>query len=268
MAENLYQEGITIPVTAYALGERIELKDITTIGERISSSPLTICVESAKYAVLFRYGAVVLFNMVTLEEEKKKKKINPMISDSFPLPKVEEAEIIFEKGTEESAYNGIIRLQDSSLERLQIVADVLAKSVILSHYESSIAEAFDRVEPFAENLQKKGKRFYSSKKLLEQIGNALLIQHKMVGRVEVGENPDILWERPDLERLYARLIDEYELHDRDRALERKLDLISRTAETLLNLLQGTRSIRLELYIVILIVLELLISIYQMFLWGK
>ncbi|HDM79092.1 MAG TPA: RMD1 family protein [Deltaproteobacteria bacterium] len=267
MVKNLYQEGITIPVSAYALGERIELKDIN-LGQRISSSPLTICVEDGKYAVLFRYGAVVLFNMETEEEEDFVRKIRFAISDPFSAPKIEEAEIIFSRDAEESAYNGIIRLQDSSVERLQIVADVLAKSVILSYYESSIAEAFDRVEPFAENLQKKGKRFYSSRKLLEQIGNALLIQHKMVGRVEVGENPDILWERPDLERLYARLIDEYELHDRDRALERKLDLISRTAETLLNLLQGTRSIRLELYIVILIVLELLISIFQMFLWGK
>ncbi len=267
MAKNLYRDGMTIPVSAYALGERIELKDIN-VGQRVSSSPLTICVEEGKYAVLFRYGAVVLFNMETEEEESFVRKIKHAISDPFSSPKVEEAEVVFNESAEESAYNGIIRLQDSSVERLQIVAHVLAKSVILSHYESSIADAFDSVEPFAENLQKRGKRFYSSKKLLEEIGNALLIQHKMVGRVEVGENPDILWERPDLERLYARLIDEYELHDRDRALGRKLDLISRTAETLLNLLQGTRSIRLELYIVILIVLELLISIYQLFFWGK
>ncbi len=267
MKNYLYSDNVTIPVTAYALGERIELKDVN-VGEKIYSSPLTLAVREGKYAVLFRYGAAVLFNMQTEEEKSFIKEIAPTIKDAFSVPKIEEAEIVFDNKREESAANGIIRLQDSSIERLHIVADVLAKSVILSHYESSIAEAFDSVEPFAENLQKKGKRFYSSKKLLEQIGSTLLIQHKMVGRVEVGENPDILWERPDLERLYARLIDEYELHDRDRALERKLELISRTAETLLNLLQGTRSIRLELYIVILIILEILISIYQMFLWGK
>ncbi len=267
MDNDLYPDKHTIPVSAYALGERIELKDVK-IGKKILGFPLMIMVEAGKYAMVFRYGAVVLFNMESEEEEDFIARITPAISDPFSDPKIEEAEVIFDRNSEESAANGIIRLQDSSIERLRVVADVLAKSVVLSHYESSIAAAFDSVEPFARNLRKSGRRFYSSKKLLEQIGNALLIQHKMVGRVEVGENPDILWERPDLERLYARLIDEYEVLDRDRALERKLDLISRTAETLLNLLQGTRSLRLELYIVILIILELLISIYQIFLWGK
>ncbi len=266
MGKNLYPDGSTITVSAYALGERIEFKDID-VGEKISSTPLTVLVDSDSYVVFFRYGAAVLFNMEG-KEEPFIKRIKPAISDLFRTPKIEEAEVVFDRNSEENAANGIIRLQDSSVERLQIVADVLAKSVVLSHYESSIAGAFDSVEPFAQNLLKSGRRFYSSKKLLEQIGNALLIQHKMVGRVEVSEKPDILWERPDLERLYARLIDEYEVLDRDRALERKLDLISRTAETLLNLLQGTRSIRLELYIVILIVFELLASIYQIFLLGK
>lgn len=50
-----------------------------------------------------------------------------------------------------------------------------------------------------------------------------------VGRVEVDEKPETLWERPDLERFYVRLEDEYELKERHLALERKLELISRTA---------------------------------------
>jgi required for meiotic nuclear division protein 1 len=74
----------------------------------------------------------------------------------------------------------------------------------------------------------------------------------MVGRVETGEKPGLLWEHPELERLSARLADEYELQDRDRALDRKLDVISRTVETLLEPVQTRSSIRVEWCIVLLL----------------
>ena len=61
-----------------------------------------------------------------------------------------------------------------------------------------------------------------------------------------------------------RLEDEYELRERHVALERKLDLISRTAETLLDLMQHKRSLRVEWYIVILIVIEILLTLYEIY----
>ncbi|MBN2255575.1 MAG: RMD1 family protein, partial [Deltaproteobacteria bacterium] len=68
----------------------------------------------------------------------------------------------------------------------------------------------------------------------------------------------------DLERLYARLEDEYELRERHVALERKLELISKTAQTLLDMLQAKRTLRVEWYIVILILVEIMLTLYDMF----
>lgn len=92
----------------------------------------------------------------------------------------------------------------------------------------------------------------------------LLIQHKMVGHVEVLEKPDVLWDHPELERFYARLRDEYELRERERALNRKLELVSRTVATLLELIQNRRSLRVEWYIVLLILFEIALTLYGMF----
>ncbi len=89
----------------------------------------------------------------------------------------------------------------------------------------------------------------------------------MVARVEVSEKPEILWDHPELERIYLRLQDEYEVRERHLALERKLDLIARTVETLLDLLQHDRSLRVEWYIVILIVVEIFLTLYAMFTGG-
>jgi uncharacterized Rmd1/YagE family protein len=91
-----------------------------------------------------------------------------------------------------------------------------------------------------------------------------LSEHNMVGRVEVVDKPELLWEHPGLERFYERLLDEFEIRERHVALERKLDLVSRTAQTVLELLQARRSFRLEWYVVLLILLEILISLVQIF----
>jgi len=85
----------------------------------------------------------------------------------------------------------------------------------------------------------------------------------MTGRIEIDDKPELLWERPDFERIYARLEDEFELKERDKALERKLALISTTAETLLNLVDNRRAHRLEWYIIGLIVFETIIALVSL-----
>ena len=63
---------------------------------------------------------------------------------------------------------------------------------------------------------------------------------------------------------YARLSDEYELPERDMAVDRKLALVGDTTRTVLELVQDQRTVRLELYIIGLIAIEILLSIYELF----
>jgi uncharacterized Rmd1/YagE family protein len=88
------------------------------------------------------------------------------------------------------------------------------------------------------------------------------VQNRVSGRVAVAEKPDVVWDRPDLERLYARLQDEYELKERAEALSRKLSVISDTAEMLTDMIDTQRSLRLEVIIVLLILFEIVITTYE------
>ena len=125
-----------------------------------------------------------------------------------------------------------------------------------------VAAVFDLVEPFARQLAEKGRADAGRRAILKHIGNALLVQHRVSGRVAVAEKPDVVWDRQDLERLYARLQDEYELKERADALSRKLAVIAETAEVLTDIIDTKRSLRLEIIIVVLIAVELLIAAYQ------
>mgnify|MGYP000980433509 CR=1 FL=1 len=87
-------------------------------------------------------------------------------------------------------------------------------------------------------------------------------------RAEVDRTSGPVPDRPDLERLFARLRDEFEILERHTALNRKLELVSRTVETALGLIQARRSLRVEWYVVILIVFEILLTLYQLFWLGR
>jgi len=263
--ENLFPGRMSLKTRAICLAERIDLRALET-GRRMAVGPLMVAVGDHGCAALFRYGAVVLFGLDPLEEATFTGQIKPFIDEPYLLPQTEDLEVKLDPEKDGVFENGVLCLRKFTVERFQAVADVLAKSVVLAHYEAGVASAFDYIEPLAADLNK-GYGPQQSKDLMRYIGNTLLIQQRMVGRVEVAEKPDLLWDQPDLERMYIRLQNEYELKERHLALERKLSLIAQTAETLLDIIRNKRSLRVEWYIVILIVLEILLTLYQMFIKG-
>jgi len=248
---------------ALLLGERIELRTLEGI-ERLAANPLSLPVQGGGVAVLFRYGLVVLFDVAPIEEAAFLGHLGAYVVSPYDEPETEVINIEIDPQAREGMRGEAIVLAARSIERLQLIADILAKSVVLSMYEAKIAGTFDRIEPLAINLERKGSGGRQAKELLQHIGGALLSEHMMVGRVEVSEKPELLWEYPELEKLYLRLEDEFEIRERHLALERKLGIISRTAETLLDLLNNRRSLRVEWYIVLLIVAEVLLTLYEMF----
>ncbi|KAB2888384.1 MAG: RMD1 family protein [Desulfobulbaceae bacterium] len=243
-------------------GNRLDLQSFRNT-QRLAASPLTISAGANGVAVLFRFGVVVMFGLNAVEEAAFLSGITASIVEPFDELEAEEVTIAIDSSRDEHVDSSIITLQNIDITKLQIIADALAKSVVLGHYETTIKRSFDRVEPLASKLQL-GKTYgHQSRTLLNHIGDVLMIQVRMVGRVEVSEKPELLWELPQYERLYADLEDNYELRERHLAIERKLELVSRTAETLFDLLHNKRSLRVEWYIVILIVFEILLTLYEM-----
>ncbi|HTS94013.1 MAG TPA: RMD1 family protein [Stellaceae bacterium] len=258
--------GIEPPIVARALllGERLDTRNLEH-QETLGRAPLVARVNEGGIAVLFRYGAIVLFNVTPAAEKALSGRLRPLVTDALETIESEELRVaVHPEADEQIDLAGSLSLRELSVERLQLVADILAKSLMLAYYEIRVAGAFDRIEPLAQTLGLSGRAGSEVQVLLRQIGSVLGVQHKMVGRVGTGEKPDLLWDHPELERLYARLSEEYELRERDRALDRKLEVISRTVETLLGLMQQRSSLRVEWYVVLLIVVEIVISVFSFF----
>jgi required for meiotic nuclear division protein 1 len=260
----LFATSGSVRATAYLVGERIDVRRLER-SDTLGDAPLTVRAGREGLAMVFRYGAVVLIGLGPVEELAFIDTLHPFVSNPFPEPGSDGAEIALRSGERERVTpEGTVVLADGELRRLQIVAHVLAKSAVLAHYEAGVTQVLDRIEPLAEELRKRGRSAISDRRIVREIGDVLLTQTRTVGRVEIAEQPEMTWDEPSLERLYARLSVEYDLRERDLILERKLALVARTAETLLELLQNRRALRVEWYIVALIVVELLLVLYDKF----
>ena len=256
-----------ITVRAAFLGERLHLRGLyePAVESKVTLGPLVLPAGEVGLAVMFRYGVVVLFNLSEAEQKNFLKDLRPRVENPLRRMETEDAQLFVLGKQPEGVTPEGIGVADLSLARLQIVAVALARSVALAYYENAMAGAFDMIEPLARRLENPHGGGRRLRELLRHIGGTLLVQHRMIGRVEIQDKPDLLWDHPEVERLYLLLENEYELRERNTVLERKLALINQTAETAVNLMQNRSMLRVEWYIVILIVAEVLLYIYEVWL---
>src|SRR5262245_461789 len=249
---------------AMLLGERIDTAGLER-SDVISTLPLAFRVGSSGYCVLFRYGAIALVGLSPLEEDEVVRSLASRIVGRFERADDETAMIEIDPSREEQvAPGGPISVHELSPPRLIVIADALAKDVALARDEHEVSKVLELVEPFAAELARSGRPPANRRQMLRAIGQALLVRHRMSGLVEVEEKPDIVWDNPQVERLYARLADEYELKERAMALSGKVRVIDETTHALTDIIDTRRSIRLEAIIVALIVVEVLIAFYELF----
>ena len=247
---------------AVVLGERIDTAGLER-RDALSTAPLSFRAGDG-LVVVFRYGVVVMIGLDAAAEDEALLAILPRVQGLLSEREEEKIQLALRDDQDEGVgADGVVRIGALAPDKLLVVADALAKSAALAQDERQVAQVFDTVEPWARQLAKTGGSPGGRRDMLRLIGSALLVQHRLAERVAVREKPDILWERPDLERLYARLEDEYELVERAETLAHKLDLIGETVTVLTDLIDTRRSLRLEVIIVGLILAEIALTLLQM-----
>jgi uncharacterized Rmd1/YagE family protein len=246
---------------ALQIGERIDLKGLER-DDVISANPLAFRVGEG-LAVLFRFGAVVFIGMTPVAEEELLDGLAARVREPLAERESESARLVVRTdANDQHIGNGLIALKAADDERLLLVAEALAVSVALAHDERRIARAYDRIEPMTAALKQGRLGGGRRSELVAEMGEALSLQQRLAGRVDLDDKPDVLWDHPGLERFWARLVDEYDLTSRNRAIGRKLGVIRDAAETIRDMLATRTSHRLEWYIVVLILFEIVLSLSE------
>jgi uncharacterized Rmd1/YagE family protein len=157
-------------------------------------------------AVLFKSGAAVFIGMTPIEEEELIRGLQPRIVAPLAERETESVRLLVKPDDDDLVPTaGALQIKAADRDRLLLVAEAMAMSVALAYDERRIAVAFERIDAVAHTLQQRQLPASPRGTLLEQIGQALALQQRLAGRVDLDEKPDVLWDHP-ARAFWARLV--------------------------------------------------------------
>jgi uncharacterized Rmd1/YagE family protein len=214
-----------------------------------------------KFVFIYDFGSLVSFNLdkkdlddIFLKLKKDIKCVEDPEQDSFDIT-------IKNIASEDIGFNEVI-LNQLDINKIEMIAVVLAQSVALDHYENIVNQQILKVGRINDHLIKFGKLHTSHKNLIKMIGETNKALENTIFQVDVLDKPPITWDHKDLEVLYEKANSVFELSLRFKNLKIKTDYIDRQLTRFVEILRSKREMRLELTIILLIVIEVIIYLFQ------
>lgn len=220
----------------------------------------------------FSYGALVFWNVEGGERVAEIDNLSRILQASL-ADRVTADEFIVEVDAGEKPRVEFTKLVIDQLtaERAAVVALLMSQSAAMEYYENLVLQQKIKVVNVITHLQEKGRVPLSPVKLNKFVGEAMATRAEVVGVLHLLDRPDVIWEDQVMDRLYDDIRASFDLTDRFQALEYKLQFIQETVLTVLETKRDSRLYNADLMIIILIVIEVLFTLFDrfhLFGWGS
>jgi uncharacterized Rmd1/YagE family protein len=251
---------------AYGLAATFKPRDLSAAfapaPARPGKSQLIATLGAEQRVLAFDFGAVVFFN--TPEEERTR--IMQLVLARLPPephpPLIDDFLLEVAPGTPPSVGFDRIVVPELADPVVELCALLLAQSVAMDYYAEDVSTTIRRLSDAAERLSTLGRLRGRQRELLRFIGSCMVTRNQIVATLSLLDKPDITWEHELYDRLYRELRQNLEIDERFRALEFKLGMIQDNLELLVDLARHRRMLFLEVTIVVLILIEVAIAVWQ------
>jgi len=178
------------------------------------------------------------------------KPLSNNVNDDFTL-------LIDEQSSKTIITNNTITIKTIDYQELRIITLNLAQSVALDYYDAISLELLKSTKTYIDELEKFGKVRISKKNLLKVIGKIKNIKNSILDNLYILDDPTIVWDNEDLEKVNRRLKDNFDIKPRFKDLDYRLKIVEDNLVLFTDIIQHRESARLEWIIIILILVEVL-----------
>jgi len=258
-------EGTIYKLKAFHLYKSIDLKTCkaTLNGKVIKSSSVELFIQydDDKYLLLFNYGVVVFFSYSEQEthdilssiEGGQTLILNNFIKDEYGVKqKLGDYDVSFDH----------ITVPEVSIEVIRIIMFNLGQSVALKYFDEESQELLGKTKRFATELALNGKLSMPRKSILRFIGKALSTQNLIVENLYILDAHPDTWENENLEKINVSLSKHFELGTRYKSIDNTIKIIQTNLSTFMDLFHHKESSRLEWIIIILILFEIVNTLFN------
>ncbi len=245
----------------------IELNRLQTQFHKIEvlhPDPLMLRLVDGGHAVVLDFGAVVYWSCSEQACERLRQHVKTVTGRSWPVTEADDTLPVLLGKKEDRVNFKEVWLQHLSLEHMRIISQALGRSAALRYYERAVARALANSSPVVEDLKERGALAQDSRGILKTIGFTLDIREMILSKLAVLDEPPEAWSSERLSRLHAMLQEHFDFRNRVGTLQAKLDFLADLTQSLTNLLQHRESHRLEWIVVVLIVVEVILALFESF----
>ena len=218
----------------------------------------------------FIHGCFVSWGLTKNQEQKILEQIQEFATS--PLDKIESDFFCYTIGeetsidTDERLRLDVIMLDtDSPLVKLAF-SYALAQSTKLETFEEAIQAAIRTNGTLPQEIATHGVISLSRRAIFKRIGEIFLARSSINLNSEYLDVPDFFWRNPNLEPFFVSTKKFLDIPSRVMALNQKLDVLQELLHILNIQVQHSHSNLLESIIIILILIEIMISIFKFHLW--
>ncbi len=257
------------PIRAYHIAEKIKLKDVrerlSYIPKEFSNYEMVIALEAPNsYMVFHNFGSVVFFNVTEELLDIQMARLAEFRTPSETMRTSDTFMLEVSEDVQNKAHFDRVEVRQLTYDTVKLVSTILAQSTALEYYEILIENLLEKTGRFSKMLQEKGKFLQESEDLIKFIGLCLNMRQDIISNLYIVDSPEEVWENNELERLFIDMKNLFDIDVRYRALEHKIQIIQESVEIIVDLSKTRKSLRLEVTIVILILLEIFLSLSSIF----
>ena len=138
----------------------------------------------------------------------------------------------------------------------------LAQSIKLEAFEEEIKASIKKNSHLPQEISTKGSISLSRRAIFKRIGEIFITRSSINLNIEYLDVPEFFWRNPSLEPYYVMTKKFLDIRNRVMALNQKLDVLQELLDILNSQVQHRYSSLLESIIIILILVEIVVSLFQ------
>ncbi|EOA35309.1 hypothetical protein CARUB_v10020483mg [Capsella rubella] len=230
---------------------------IQTLDERES-------VSNCQFMVVFQYGSAILFNIDDNDVERYLDIVRRHASGLLKTMQKDDYAVKEEPLLTEEFKGGpdYIVLRTLDTDSIRIIGTVLGQSIALDYFVSQVHKLLEEFADINRAMEKTGTFTMTRKKLFQLVGKANSNLADVILKVGLFERSEIAWREARYAQIYEYLREDYDFTQRFEDLDYKLKFIMHNIHFLQEVMQNRRSDLLEWLIVVLLVVENAIGIYE------
>lgn len=176
----------------------------------------------------------------------------PLDHDTFLLEDGDPVQVTF----------NAVRLPGRAPDLLRVVARVLAQSSAIDRLEGEIDRLLRDVETVVGELRDHGRITRTEDQLARFIGVVLHTRGELVSGLAVLDKPEETWEDQRSSDLHQALVRNFEIEERFKLLDQKLDLVQDAIEVITDMWRSRHATKLEWLVILLISVEIVLALAE------